>query len=76
VDGETGSVEDLTIRSFGILKATDMPPVTVRIDASLGDTTGEAVPGGDAVLAAVALAVWRHQGLPDTWPTGVPLRSR
>jgi aerobic-type carbon monoxide dehydrogenase small subunit (CoxS/CutS family) len=76
VDGETGSVEDLTIRSFGILKATDMPPVTVRIDESLGDTTGEAVPGGDAVFAAVALAVWRHQGLPDTWPTGVPLRSR
>ncbi len=76
VDPATGDVEDLTIRSFGILKASAMPPVTVTIDPTLGDTTGPPVPGGDAVFAAVALAVWQHQGLPDTWPTGVPLRSR
>ena len=69
VDGE-GEVHDLTVRSFGILRASDMPPVDVELDASVG---GEPVNGSDAVFAAVALAVWRHQGLPPAWPTGVAL---
>lgn len=74
VDDE-GVVGDLTIRSFGVLRASDTPAITVTIDPSLGDTTGVPVPGGDAVFAAVALAVWRHQGFPRRWPTGQPLRS-
>ena len=31
VDRETGEVLDLTIRSFGIIRARDLPPVTVTI---------------------------------------------
>jgi hypothetical protein len=33
------------------------------------------VNGSDAVFAAVALAVWRHQGLAPDWPTGTGLRG-
>lgn len=67
-----GDVLDLTIRSFGILRAIDMPAVHVRLDQG---APGDPVNGSDAVLAAVALAVWRHQGLPDAWPTGLPVRT-
>lgn len=67
---EAGEVHDLTIRSFGVLRATDTPPIEVEIDP----TPGEPVNGSDAVFAAVALAVWRHQDLPPTWPTGIALR--
>lgn len=68
---DAGNVGDLTIRSFGILRAADMPQVDVTIDPD----DGPPVNGSDAVFAAVALAVWRHQGLPTEWPTGVALRS-
>ncbi|MCC6226338.1 MAG: 2Fe-2S iron-sulfur cluster binding domain-containing protein [Microthrixaceae bacterium] len=67
---EKGNVGDLTIRSFGILRAGDMPPVEVVIEADDGPPTN----GSDAVFAAVALAIWRSQGLPTSWPTGVALR--
>jgi aerobic-type carbon monoxide dehydrogenase small subunit (CoxS/CutS family) len=63
---EDGVPHDLTIRSFGVVKATEMPPVDVDIDAS---ATGEAVNGSDAVFAAVAAAVWIHEGRPQDWPT-------
>ena len=75
-DPVDGTVGDLTIRSLGVLRAADTPAITVVIDPDLGDTTGTPVPAGDAVVAAVALAVWRHQGLPPEWPTRQPLRSR
>lgn len=65
VDDE-GEVHDLTIRSFGILRAADMPEVTVEVHAS----TAEPVNGSDAVFAAVAAAAWLDQGLPPVWPTG------
>lgn len=60
-----GEVHDLTIRSFGIPRAVDTPPIDVEIDA----TPGEPVNGSDAAFAAVAAAVWRHQGCPTDWPT-------
>jgi len=59
-----GVPEDLTIRSFGILRARDMPPVTVDVRPG-----GEPVNGSDAVFAAVAAAVWQARGLPPAWPT-------
>ncbi|MHB1534920.1 MAG: (2Fe-2S)-binding protein [Acidimicrobiales bacterium] len=64
VDGE-GTPTDLTIRSFGVLRARDTPPITVRV------TPGgrPAVPASDAVFAAVAAATWIAQGLPPRWPT-------
>ncbi len=64
VDAE-GTVEDLTVRSFGILRAADMPKVDVEVDAA----TGPPVNGSDAVFAAVAAAAWIDQGCPQDWPT-------
>jgi len=65
VDDE-GQVHDLTIRSFGVLRAVDTPPIEVEVV----DGTGPAVRGSDAVFAAVAAAAWLHGGCPPDWPTG------
>lgn len=69
--GVDGTVNDLTVRSFGVLRAADMPLVEV----TLHDGDGEPVNGSDAVFAAVAAAVWSGQGWPTDWPTGLPLGS-
>jgi aerobic-type carbon monoxide dehydrogenase small subunit (CoxS/CutS family) len=61
---ESGAPLDLTIRSFGILRAVDMPPVNVHIDVD----DGPPVNGCDAVFAAVAAAAWRQLGHPPEWP--------
>jgi aerobic-type carbon monoxide dehydrogenase small subunit (CoxS/CutS family) len=61
-----GEVHDLTIRSFGILKASEMPEVDVVIEPS----SRVPVNGSDAVFAAVAAAAWLDQGCPPEWPTG------
>jgi len=69
-----GEVHDLTIRSFGILRAKDMPQVHIDIDTDRADTDGadgdkvDPVNGSDAVFAAVAAATWIHRGLPACWP--------
>ena len=61
-----GEPHDLTIRSFGILRAVDMPPVDVVIEP---DSSGPPVCGSDAVFAAVAAAAWRRSGLVSArWP--------
>jgi aerobic-type carbon monoxide dehydrogenase small subunit (CoxS/CutS family) len=62
---ETGEPVDLTIRSFGILGARDMPAVTVR----LHEVDGWPVNGSDAVYAATLAAAWVAEGLPPRWPT-------
>jgi xanthine dehydrogenase small subunit len=67
---EAGEIHDLTIRSFGILRAIDTPPVEVTIEPG----AGEPVNGSDAVFVAVAAATWIAQGLPTDWPTGISLR--
>ena len=69
VDAE-GVVQDLTVRSLGVLRAVDTPPIDVEIDP----TTGPPVNGSDAVFAAVAAAVWLAQGCPTDWPTRGALR--
>jgi hypothetical protein len=66
---EHGQIHDLTVRSFGIVPASAMPDVAVEIVPS----DDEPVNGSDAVFAAVAAAVWRYQGRPPEWPTGLPL---
>ena len=62
---ESGEPRDLTVRSFGILRARDMPEVEVE----LVDTGGPAVNGSDAVFAAVAASAWIEDGLVQDWPT-------
>jgi aerobic-type carbon monoxide dehydrogenase small subunit (CoxS/CutS family) len=62
-----GEPLDLTIRSFGILAARDMPDVTV--DLHEDDEEGWPVNGSDAVFAATLAAAWLAEGLPATWPT-------
>lgn len=63
--GIDGNVHDLTIRSFGVLRAIDMPVVEVEIV----DDDSEPVNGSDAVFAAVAAAAWRHEEFAPRWPT-------
>lgn len=63
---QAGEVHDLTIRSFGVLRAVDTPPVDVVIEPD----EGVPVNGSDAVFAAVAAAVWISRGLPPRWPCG------
>jgi hypothetical protein len=66
-----GEVHDLTIRSFGVLRAVDTPPIEVVVDPA---DDGPPVNGSDAVYAAVAAATWLAQGAPPAWPTGTPIR--
>lgn len=61
-----GVVEDLTIRSFGILRAADMPPVEVEVEPS----DAPPVNGSDAVFVAVAAAAWLAAGAPTDLPVG------
>jgi hypothetical protein len=61
-----GTVQDLTIRSFGILQARAMPAVSVRI---VDEPDRAPVNGSDAVFAAVAAARWLADGLPAEWPS-------
>ena len=66
----SGTVHDLTIRSFGVLRAVDTPSICVE----LASGSGPAVRGGDAVFAAVAAAAWLHLDCPTDWPTGARWR--
>jgi hypothetical protein len=59
-----GEPLDLTIRSFGILRAVDTPEVVVRVESS----EEPPVNGSDAVFAAVAAAAWRAAGFAPRWP--------
>lgn len=76
-----GEVVDLTIRSFGVVRAVDTPRIVVTIvgpDKPPPDGYGElpapqpdrAVNGSDAVFAAVAASGWLSLGCPQDWPLG------
>ena len=62
---DDGIVRDLTIRSFGILRAVDMPTVEVELIDS-GDAP---VNGSDLVFGAVAAATSLHLSA-TRWPAG------
>lgn len=64
VDPDDGAIHDLTVRSFGILRAIDTPQIRVAIEPD----DGPPVNASDAVLAAVAAAAWLDAGLPSSWP--------
>lgn len=67
---ETGEPLDLTIRSFGVIRAKDTP----RIDVTIVDDSGAPRAGAsDAVFAAVAAATWNavtraDSARPETFP--------
>ena len=61
---EEGEVHDLTIRSFGILSASQMPRVHVVIE----DDPREALACGVAVLAATMAVHWVASGRGPVWP--------
>ena len=63
--GDDGVPLDLTMRSFGLLRAVDTPSITVTIEPS----DREPVNGSDVVFAAVAAAAWRAGGHAPRWPT-------
>jgi hypothetical protein len=66
VDAE-GVVHDLTIRSFGVVRALDTPAIDVEIVRS----DGPPVNGSDAVFVAVAAALWVDRGCPPDLPDTV-----
>ena len=65
VDARTGEIHDLTIRSFGVLRASETPPVAVVID---DDPAPARARSSDAVFGAVAAATWNALGRPITFP--------
>ncbi|MEO7556524.1 MAG: 2Fe-2S iron-sulfur cluster-binding protein [Acidimicrobiales bacterium] len=67
---EHGEPLDLTVRSFGVLRAVDTPRIEIVVEPDPRPPCN----GSDAVFAAVAAAVWRHQGAPESLPTGRMLR--
>jgi xanthine dehydrogenase small subunit len=73
VDPDTGEVHDLTIRSFGVIRAKDTPPIDVTIVADDGAPRPRS---SDAVFAAVAAGAWnavtRAEG---ARPEGFPARG-
>jgi xanthine dehydrogenase small subunit len=56
---------DLTIRSFGILAAREMP----QVEVTLHEDDRWPVNGSDAVFAATVAAAWIAEGVPPRWPT-------
>ena len=64
--GDDGVPHDLTMRSFGVLRAVDTPPIEVTVEPDEGEPRN----GSDAVFAAVALAAWRRTAFAPRWPAG------
>jgi len=64
---DSGVVGDLSIRSFGIVRAGETPEIEVTI---VHDDDRRPCNGSDAVFAAVAAATWIYRGTPANWPTG------
>jgi hypothetical protein len=68
---ESGAVLDLTIRSFGIIGARDMPVVEIVVE----DDPRPPLAVGDTVFAAVAAVAWLAAGLAPSWPVDPGGRS-
>jgi xanthine dehydrogenase small subunit len=65
VDADTGEIRDLTIRSFGVLRSSETPPIEVTV---VDDPAPARAHSTDAVFAAVAAATWNALGRPTTFP--------
>ena len=62
---DAGEVQDLTVRSYGVLSARDTP----WVDVTMHREDRWPVNGSDAVFAATAAAAWITDGLVPEWPT-------
>ena len=65
VDPGSGEIGDLTIRSFGVIRPADTPPIEVTV---VDDPAPPRSRSTDAVFAAVAAATWNALGRPGTFP--------
>jgi len=73
VDAVNGEIHDLTIRSFGIVRAKDMPELGVEIVDDPGAARAHC---SDAVFAAVAAATWNAVTVADAArPEMLPARG-
>jgi hypothetical protein len=73
IEPRTGEVHDLTIRSFGIVRARDVPDIDVTIVA---DPRPPLARSSDAVFAAVAAATWNAIARVDAArPVAFPARD-
>jgi aerobic-type carbon monoxide dehydrogenase small subunit (CoxS/CutS family) len=73
VDAITGEIQNLTIRSFGIVRAKATPPIRIEIVDDPGPPRARAC---DAVFAAVAAATWNAVAAADgTRPEAFPARE-
>jgi CO/xanthine dehydrogenase Mo-binding subunit len=68
---EAGVVHDLTIRSFGVLRAVDTPPIEVEVVPS---DRRPVRGGGRGRSRRWRRAAWLHVGCPADWPTGTRWR--
>jgi CO/xanthine dehydrogenase Mo-binding subunit len=66
---DSGEIHDLTIRSFGVIRPADTPPINVTI---VDDPAPARVRSTDAEFAAVAAAAWNALGRPATLPAPRP----
>ena len=78
VEEGTGEVLDLTIRSFGVIRAKDTPPIEVTI---IDDSGAPRPRSSDAVFAAVAAAAWNAVSAvegtrPETFPASETRAAR
>ena len=73
VDRESGEVHDLTIRSFGVIRAKDTPPIEVTVVDDPGPPRARAA---DAVFTAVAASAWNAlTHIDGTRPAAFPARD-
>lgn len=63
-----GEIHDLTVRSLGIMRSVDTPPISVDI---VDEPHTPPVNVSDAVFAACAALAWRASGHQQTWPVAL-----
>lgn len=63
-----GEIHDLTVRSLGIMRSVDTPPISVEI---IDEPNQPPVNVSDAVFAACAGLAWRASGHQQTWPVAL-----
>lgn len=61
---DDGEVQDLTVRSLGVLRSAQTPSIEVTV----AESDRPSAPVSEAVFVAAVAGAWRHAGIPTTWP--------